>query len=150
MGKPHEIIEYQGKRARLYESGIILDDETNKILRPPLTPDGQHYINKDNWREVHRRRDELRRQAVEAAILERTKTTNTADALRVLTGPQVDLAMDKDQGRASTEAYKIVMKYSGHASEQEKQVTAAAAQVVINLSPDLQQLYGVDDVIDAD
>jgi hypothetical protein len=148
MGKPHEIIEYKGKRARLYESGIILDDETNKILRPPLTEDGQHYINKDNWREVHKRRDELRRQAVEDAILERTKTTNTAAALRALTGPQVDLAMDKDAGRASTEAYKTLIKWSGHAPEQEKQVTAI--QINVSLADNIDDLSGLADVIDAD
>ncbi len=110
MSKPYEMITLEdGRAARRYESGLILDHETGRICHPP----------EDKIIRTTKRSSELRAiwtqqkwQAVEEGLAAASPSNKPADTIARIVEKRSKVAM-KDPGRAGNEAARIIFQVSG-------------------------------------
>ena len=109
-GKRYRLIEYQGKEMREYESGVIYDTETKKLVAGAKN----NRITTENTHEYRI----LAKQAPIAAAREGLRAGVSAVALAddhnmawsVIVAAQAELAMSPDMGSSSTKAAEFIGK----------------------------------------
>ncbi len=101
------------RRYKRLANGAIYDMVSKRICANP--GGGTHAITSQSAYDLHNARYQRAQEAVQQAIIKGTKVApgDVFGGLQTLAEAQVKIAMDKRQGRASTEAYKTLVAHAG-------------------------------------
>lgn len=106
MGKHYELLKVEnGVEWRRYDDGTIRNQNGQMLV----LPEGLPAITSDNAHNYHRMRKEKILRAIEAKVMDVTKTNIPADAVGAIVAKRAAVAMN-DDGKVGNDAARIVLQ----------------------------------------